>query len=139
MENKIIKAIILPIVFFMMLVNCTYVQAVVNDNSSEAVDIKQVAALTNPFDDPTVYKPGGLDNADKVKSIGNKIIGIVQFIGTFASVITLIVMGIKYMLGSVEEKAEYKKTMMPYVIGAIMVFAITNLLAIISSVTDGLF
>ena len=27
------------------------------------------------------------------------------------------------MLGSVEEKAEYKKTLMPYIIGATFVFA----------------
>ena len=35
------------------------------------------------------------------------------------------------MIGSVEEKAEYKKTMGPYALGAVMVFAITNILSII--------
>ena len=43
------------------------------------------------------------------------------------------------MMGSVEEKAEYKKTMMPYIIGAFMLFGITNLLGILNSITDGLF
>ena len=42
------------------------------------------------------------------------------------------------MVGSVEERAEYKKAMMPYVIGAVMVFAITNLLGIMIEMTKAL-
>ena len=95
--------------------------------------------LTNPLDDPGSFEPSSMTKAGKLKNMGNTIIGIVQFIGSFTSVIVLIVMGIKYMTGSIEEKAEYKKTMGPYVIGAILVFATTNLLGIVNSVTGGLF
>ena len=45
--------------------------------------------------------------------------------------IGLMILAIKYMLGSVEEKAQYKKTMFPYVIGCVLIFGITNILAII--------
>ena len=38
------------------------------------------------------------------------------------AVIILIILGIKYMMGSAEEKAEYKKTLLPYFIGALFVF-----------------
>ena len=55
-------------------------------------------------------------------------------IGSIVSVAALILIGIKYILGSVEEKAEYKKTLKPYLIGAVMVFAITNLLGIIQGI-----
>ena len=58
-----------------------------------------------------------------VTNMGNQIVTILTTIGIIASVIILIVLGIKYMMGSAEEKAEYKKTMMPYVIGAALVFA----------------
>ncbi len=57
-----------------------------------------------------------------------------QIIGSIISVICLVVIGIKYMMGSAEEKAEYKKTLMPYMIGAILIFAITNILSIIYDV-----
>ena len=50
-----------------------------------------------------------------------KILGIVQGIGIGVSVIILVVIGIKYMMGSAEEKAEYKKTMLPYVVGAVLI------------------
>lgn len=58
-----------------------------------------------------------------LKNTGNKTITILSVIGSLISVIVLIVLGIKYMLGSIEEKAEYKKSMLPYVIGATFVFA----------------
>ena len=92
--------------------------------------------------DPGYYKPDSFDTAsgaDKLKNIGNSVIGTLQIIGTILSVGVLIVLGIKYIMGSVEEKAEYKKSMGPYVIGAVMVFAITNLLGIIASIATGIF
>lgn len=66
----------------------------------------------------------------------NAVIGLVQMIGTITSVLALIIIGIKYMVGSVEEKAEYKKTMKPYLIGAVMVFSITNIIFIIEKLVS---
>ena len=51
-----------------------------------------------------------------------KVLGIIRTIGTVTSVVMLIVIGIKFMLGSVEEKAEYKQSMKPYLIGALLLF-----------------
>lgn len=59
----------------------------------------------------------GFDNA------GNRIVGIIKVIGVFVSVGALMAIGIKYMMGSAEEKAEYKKVMIPYIIGAVLLFA----------------
>ncbi len=59
---------------------------------------------------------------DGIQTLGNKIIGILQTLGIVLSVVILIVLGIKYMMGSAEEKAEYKKTMIPYLIGAVCIF-----------------
>lgn len=72
------------------------------------------------------YSPT-LDEQDEFDKVGNVIIGTIQVFGSFISVITLIIIGIKFMLGSVEEKAEYKKSMFPYIIGAILLFATTNI------------
>jgi type IV secretory pathway VirB2 component (pilin) len=51
----------------------------------------------------------------------NKIMGLVQGIGIGVMVIILVVLGIKYMVGSSEERAEYKKTFIPYIVGAVLV------------------
>ena len=47
----------------------------------------------------------------------------IRIIGIVLSVVILIVIGIKYLFGSVEEKADYKKTLIPYLWGAVFVFA----------------
>ncbi len=86
----------------------------------------------------TSTKPGEmLGSADVdtqgITDIGNKVITIITTIGIVVSVIVLVVLGIKYMMGSAEEKAEYKKTLMPYVIGAGLVFAASSIAQIVYS------
>ena len=68
-----------------------------------------------------------------VEDPGNRVIGILKVVGILVSVGILIVLGIKYMMGSAEEKAEYKKTFIPYIVGAILVFAASNLASMIYS------
>ncbi len=55
--------------------------------------------------------------------LGNSVIGVIQVVGILLSVGILMILGIKYMMGSAEEKAEYKKTFVPYLIGAVILFA----------------
>ena len=50
----------------------------------------------------------------------------------------IMVLGIKYMMGSAEEKAEYKKTMIPYLVGAILIFAATTIANVIYNFANGL-
>lgn len=57
-----------------------------------------------------------------IQDLGGKIIGILQTVGVVLSVVILTILGIKYMIGSAEEKAEYKKTMIPYIVGAACIF-----------------
>ncbi len=89
---------------------------------------------------PNDWKPDSSNDTtgtDKVKDIGNNIIGPIRVLGSIISVVALIIMGIKYILGSAEERAEYKKTMLPYLLGALMVFAITNILGFIIDIVGG--
>ena len=66
---------------------------------------------------------GGGITVTTVTDPAKKIVGAIQLVGVVASVIVLILIGIKYMMGSVEERAEYKKSLMPYIIGCALVFA----------------
>lgn len=57
-----------------------------------------------------------------ITNVGGNIVSIVTTIGIIVAVIVLLVLGIKYMMGSAAEKAEYKKTMIPYLVGAVLIF-----------------
>lgn len=86
------------------------------------------------------FKPSPPNNTEdqKLVDIGNTIIGPIQVIGSVVSVIAIVIIGIRYMVGSLEEKAQYKELLMPYLIGAILVFGITNLVAIIYNIATQL-
>ena len=77
-------------------------------------------------------------SANKISGISNSILGIIRVVGTVIAVGVLMVIGIKYMMGSAEEKAEYKKTMIPYAIGAILLFAAVTIASYIASVAGTL-
>ena len=75
-----------------------------------AVEPKNITA------DPSV-------SSESIETAGKKVVAVLQTIGFVISVVVLIVIGIKYMMGSAEEKAEYKKTFIPYIVGAALIFA----------------
>lgn len=77
---------------------------------------------------------GNVQTNDLTK-IGNNIVTIIQVVGIVIAVIVLLVIGIKYMMGSASEKAEYKKTMIPYIVGAVLIFAGTSLVRVIYSLS----
>lgn len=75
-----------------------------------------------------IYSTSGVSS---ILRKGSSILGIIQVAGTGIAVIMLIVLGIRYIIASVEEKAQLKETLIPYVIGAILLFGGTNLLSIV--------
>lgn len=77
------------------------------------------------------YKPSEFTEDDEALTMAGKMIGGFQAVGNIVSILALVLIGIKYMLGSIEEKAEYKQTMIYYIIGAILIFAISNISYII--------
>ena len=105
-KNKVLKIIVLAMLIFMLFNNYVY-------------------AISSPIDDPGQWKPSAAGSETKLTNKIGPILGAINIIGTVASVAVLMVIGIKYMLGSVEQKAEYKKTMITYLIGCILLFGTT--------------
>ena len=98
-----------------------------------------ISPITKATIDTGSYRPSdpNAEDVEKILGIANPIVGTIKVIGIVIAVITLMLLGFKYMTGSVSEKAEYKKTMIPYLVGAVLVVAITQLLGvIIEIVTD---
>lgn len=82
--------------------------------------------------------PGNPNGTDGISNVGNGVVRILTTIGIIVSVATLVVIGIKYMMGSTEEKAEYKKSLLPYVIGAGLVFAASTIAQIVYNVAKSI-
>lgn len=63
--------------------------------------------------------------------LGNSILGILQYIGAAVAIIATLILGMKYMYSSPDEKAEVKKKLIPYIIGGILVFGAVQLVKIV--------
>lgn len=106
--------------------------------STYAYEEIKLAAVIDPSD----YDPGtledALEEAERVVEIGATLVAIIRVIGIIVTVIALMLIGIKYMTGSVEEKADYKKTMIPYLIGVFVFFALSQLIPILIDIGSSL-
>lgn len=72
----------------------------------------------------------------EIQNFGGNIMGVINVVGVVVAVVVLMVIGIKYMMGSAEEKAEYKKTMIPYLVGAILIFASTTIVNVVYNIAN---
>jgi len=77
-----------------------------------------------------LFKDVGTDT----ETVANSILGIIRTVGTMVTVGVLMILGIKYMTGSIEERATYKKSMMPYLVGVVLIFAAVNLTSMIYNI-----
>ena len=88
---------------------------------------------------PSELKPAdNVTGSPEIQSAGNSIISILQTVGVVLSVVVLMIIGIKYMMGSAEEKADYKKSMIPYLVGAVLIFAASALAQVVYQFVTGI-
>ena len=131
-RNKIIllKTFILFITISILFLIPTNVKA-----QEVTSDVKVATGVIDPGD----FKPPALtdDDTEIVTSKAATIVDIIRIIGIIVTVVTLMLIGIKYMTGSLEEKADYKKSMIPYLIGVGVFFALSQLLAVIMKIAEG--
>ena len=85
----------------------------------------------------TIAQGNANASVNGVTNLGATIVTIMQTVGIVVAVVILLVLGIKYMIGSAEEKAEYKKTMIPYIVGAILIFASTTIVNVVWQIANG--
>ena len=60
-------------------------------------------------------------DGDKIQIVFNRIYNILFTLGVVLTVIIGAALGIKFMVGSVEEQAKVKELLMPYVVGCIVI------------------
>ena len=75
--------------------------------------------------DPSTLEATYEVDTSKITKIGTNILGVIRNIAAVLLVVLIAILGIKFMMGSTEEKAEYKKSFMPLIIGTIIVLLST--------------
>lgn len=83
--------------------------------------------------DPSIIKPS-IDNG-AVTAV-SKILGLVQWIGYAMAIGMLVYIGIKYVMAAANEKADLKKGLINYLIGAIIIFAASTIVGWVSKFVE---
>lgn len=117
MKDKTLK-IMSVLILIAMVVMC--LSNIVMAADSDLLDPKGVTAT------PTTA-------SGSVSNIVSQVLGIVQVIAIGVAVIMLVVLAIKYISAAPSEKADIKKGLTVYIIGAILLFGASGILQIIKS------
>lgn len=62
-----------------------------------------------------------------VKTKSANILATIRNVAAIAAVFVITFLGFKYMMGSVEEKAGYKKSFIPLIVGIVVILAATSI------------
>lgn len=93
-----------------------------------------VYAKSDKIIDTNTYAPGNdAMDSPRVAAIAGTVLNVVQVIGIIIAIGCVSIVGIQYMVGSVEQKAEYKKTMTAMIVGAILLVSTTTIVKVIYS------
>lgn len=87
--------------------------------------------------DPNTYEPSQSEEIDEefAKKYGGTIKNVFFEVGVIVSVIAVMYVGIKYLtVGSLAQKADYKKDMIPMVLGMVIIAMLSFILSIIAGI-----
>ncbi len=71
-------------------------------------------------------------STDTMKAMAGKVLYIVQLVGYAVLLVYCSILGMKYMYSSTDDKAKIKEKLMPYVIGAIILFGTSTAIGLIN-------
>ena len=126
---KILKSMIKKIIIVIFMLNLFFCVS----NITKASDLSNVFSGGDTFITAGHLGDATLDK-DKLNSASSTIYNILLVIGICVAVIMTSILGIKFMLGSIEEKAQVKEALIPFIIGCIVVFGAFGILKIVTQI-----
>lgn len=78
----------------------------------------------------------GSTTKDTVVKTGNKILGIIEVVGTGLAILMLLYIAINMIIASPEGKAKFKQTAIIYAIGAVVLFVGPRLVSLIAKTVE---
>lgn len=96
---------------------------------------QNIALAANSID--TDYKIGTTPAVNSSNNMISRILGYIQPIGSIISVVALVIIGLRYMFSSIDEQAKMKEVIIYYIIGAVLVFATSNIVGVLYDAISG--
>lgn len=115
--KRIIKTILTLITILLITANFNIVQAQEREN----ITIEDVTGGAQDFIQSGTSQENPLDITG-VQNVTDVLYNILLAVGIIVAVIVGLLIGIKYMTGSVVQKSETKQLLLPYIVGCVVIF-----------------
>lgn len=142
MKEKILKLfvvsvliiLILPIPVFARLVEGTQV-----GGGSGGGDKGVIDSVIEGADNFLNVDNTSILDENSIKTVSDTLYNMFSAVGVAIVLIVGAILGIQFIMGSVEEKAEIKEKLIPYVIGSIVIFGAIGIWSLVANVLSGVF
>ena len=108
----------------------------VNRSSSSSGSNGDSGTYSSKLDADDFNTSPSIDSSGKAMNLVKKILGVINVVGTIVLFVTIALLGIKYISGSLEERADYKKSMIPILVGAFLLFSTSTIINIVYSIMN---
>ena len=95
--------------------------------------VQPVSFAKQDVDSVISQTEGGNEMSGELGQVAGTVINWLWGISIIIAIIVVMYIGIKFIIGSTQEKAEYKKSLMPLVVGVILVVFATTLVKFLFS------
>ena len=118
--SKMVRKILALVLIITIIIGMLYVSnATTHDNEMLNLIQKEWKDTTN--------------TTDKLNPMIATIITTIRVVGVTMAIVMILVIAMKYMTSAPGERAEIKKSAIVYIVGAIVLFGVTQILALIST------
>jgi len=125
--KKVVFILLLVITLLISIINVTYASSI--DNIFSGADQFIDAGKGGGY---AVIKKQDINNASDL------IYNTLLIIGIIAVVIVGAILGIKYMTSAVEEQAKIKETLVPYVVGSVIIFGAFGIWKLVTGILENI-
>lgn len=74
------------------------------------------------------------DGQQQITNLGTSVMSFIWILSIVVAVVVVMYTGLKFIVGSANEKAEYKKSLVPIVVGVLLLVAATSIVKALFSV-----
>lgn len=122
--------IILFITFLLLSLTASY-------SKTNAASLSNIVSGADGFIKDGQAGGSKIDNQD-IHNLSDSLYNILLIIGTIIAMIVGVVLGIQFITGSVEAKSKVKESLIPYVVGCVVIFGAFGIWKLVITILQGI-
>lgn len=132
--KKLSKVLLASLVALMMMFSFAQPVVFAEETKTDAASSASQAMQTLDDLKKKTEETANKGDTSAATEIGAKVINWIWGISIVVAVVVLMIIGLKFIMGSTSEKAEYKKSLIPVVVGVLILVFATTIVRVLFSI-----